>query len=76
LARRCRIYIYNLASSLGVRIKGAGLADGIEIFPKHDELRDGEFGNAIRGPLGIHRGANRRYWFYGADYDLEKQISS
>lgn len=75
LARECRIYIYNLAVKLGMRIKGLGLAEGIEIFPKHDELRQGEFGNAIRGPLGIHRGANRRYWFYGAAYDLEKQIA-
>ena len=75
LACECRIYIYNLALKLGVRIKGGGLAEGIEIFPKHDELRQGEFGNAIRGPLGIHRGANRRYWFYGADYDLEKQMA-
>jgi hypothetical protein len=75
LARDCRIYIYNLALGLGVRIKGIGLAEGIEVFPKHDELRRGEFGNAIRGPLGIHRGANRRYWFYGADYSLDKQIA-
>jgi hypothetical protein len=65
LARECRIYIYNLALKLGMRIKGIGLAEGIEIFPKHDELREGEFGNAMRGPLGIHRGANQRYWFYG-----------
>jgi TOTE conflict system, Archaeo-Eukaryotic Primase domain len=75
LARECRIYIYNLALKLGMKIKGTGLGEGIEIFPKHDELREGEFGNAIRGPLGVHRGANRRYWFYGADYDLEKQIA-
>jgi hypothetical protein len=75
LARECRIYIYNLALKLGVRIRGAGLAEGIEIFPKHDELRKEEFGNAICGPLGIHRGANRRFWFYGADYDLEEQIA-
>ncbi|HWH60164.1 MAG TPA: hypothetical protein VN682_21230 [Terriglobales bacterium] len=75
LARECRIYIYDLALKLGMRIKGIGLAEGIEIFPKHDELREGEFGNAIRGPLGIHRGANRRYWFYGADYNLEKQMA-
>ena len=75
LARECRIYIYNLALELGVRIRGVGLAEGIEVFPKHDELREGEFGNAMRGPLGIHRGANRRYWFYGADYDLEEQIA-
>ena len=74
LARECRIYIYNLALRLGVRIKGAGLAEGIEVFPKQDELKAGEFGNAIRGPLGIHRGAKRRYWFYGADYTLEKQM--
>ena len=44
-----------------------GLAEGIEVFPKHNQLQEGEFGNAIRGPLGVHRGANRRYWFYGAD---------
>ncbi len=75
LARECRIYIYNLALRLGMRIKGTGLAEGIEIFPKHDELRPAEFGNAIRGPLGIHRGAGRRYWFYGADYQLQAQIA-
>ena len=56
-------------------VKGSGLADGIEVFPKHDAIGSGEFGNAIRGPLGIHRGANRRYWFYGADYTLEDQIA-
>lgn len=75
LARECRIYTYSLALKLGMRIKGTGLIEGIEIFPKHDELRLGEFGNAIRGPLGVHRGAGRRYWFYGADYDLPKQIA-
>jgi hypothetical protein len=50
------------------------LRDGIEVFPKHDALGAGEFGNAIRGPLGIHRGPNRRFWFYGADYTLDAQI--
>ncbi|HZL70092.1 MAG TPA: hypothetical protein VFC29_22490, partial [Candidatus Limnocylindrales bacterium] len=75
LARECRIYIHDLALSLGVPVKGAGLADGIEVFPKHDAIGVGEFGNAIRGPLGIHRGANRRFWFYGADYTLEDQIA-
>jgi len=74
-ARDCRIYIHDLATRLGVPVKGGALAEGIEIFPKHNELGPQEFGNAIRGPLGIHRGANRRYWFYGADYDLEKQIA-
>jgi hypothetical protein len=58
-----------------VPVKGSGLADGIEVFPKHDAIGPGEFGNAIRGPLGIHRGANRRFWFYGADYTLEDQIA-
>jgi hypothetical protein len=24
--------------------------------------------------LGIHRGAAKRFWFYGADYDIEKQM--
>ena len=74
LAKDCRIYIYNLALALGVPVKGAGLVDGIEVFPKHDELDPGSFGNAIRGPLGIHRGASRRFWFYGADYTLAAQM--
>lgn len=74
LARKCRIYIYDLAQKLGVPVKGSGLADGIEVFPKHDEIQEGAFGNAMRGPLGIHRGARRRFWFYGADYKLEAQI--
>ena len=75
LARECRIYIHDLASRLGVPVKGAGLADGIEVFPKHDAIGAGEFGNAIRGPLGVHRGANRRFWFYGANYTLDDQIA-
>ena len=74
LAKKCRIYIYDLAQKMGVPVKGSGLAEGIEIFPKHDEIQQGAFGNAMRGPLGIHRGAKRRYWFYGADYTLEAQI--
>ena len=75
LAQECRVYIHDLALRLGVPVKGSGLAEGIEVFPKHDIIGAGEFGNAIRGPLGIHRGANRRFWFYGADYALEDQIS-
>lgn len=74
-AHSCRIYVYDLAMRLGVPVKGGGLPEGIEIFPKHDRLKTGEFGNAIRAPLGIHRGAGRRYWFYGADYNLEEQIA-
>ena len=73
-ARDCRVYVYDLALRLGVPVKGSGLREGIEVFPKHDELKPGEYGNAIRGPLGIHRGAAKRFWFYGADYDLEKQM--
>jgi hypothetical protein len=86
LARHCRQYIYELARRLKLPVKGApvdrsspasnaGLADGIEIFPRQDEVPAGEFGNAIRGPLGVHRGSGKRYWFYGADYTLEAQIS-
>jgi hypothetical protein len=75
LARDCRIYIYNLASRLKVPVKGAALGDGIEVFPKQDKLMAGEFGNAIRAPLGVHQATKKRYWFYGADYSVEKQIA-
>jgi hypothetical protein len=75
LAKDSRIYIYNLAWRLRVPVKGGGgLADGIEVFPRQDELGPAEFGNAIRGPLGIHRAVGKRFWFYGADYKLSTQI--
>lgn len=86
LARDCRLYIHSLARRLKVPVKGTRrdhnsssstviLADGIEVFPKQDEVPANEFGNAIRGPLGIHRGSGKRYWFYGADYALDAQMS-
>jgi len=79
LARDARVYIYHLAAKLKVQVKGSGLSEGIEIFPKQDELKPDEFGNAIRAPLGVHRGAREsrgwRYWFYGADYTLAEQLA-
>lgn len=75
LAKDCRLYIYNLASRLKVPVKDRGLADGIEIFPKQDKLQPGEFGNALRGPLGLHQTARKRFWFYGADYELAAQLT-
>jgi hypothetical protein len=74
LARDCRIYVCELALRLGIPVKAARQREGIEIFPKHDALKPGRYGNAIRGPLGIHRGAARRFWFYGAAEDIEAQM--
>ena len=72
-ARDCRIYVRSLALQLGIPIK-RGRQEGIEVFPKHDALKPGRYGNAIRGPLGIHRGAAQRFWFDGAGEDVEKQM--
>jgi hypothetical protein len=73
-ARDCRIYVCGLALQLGIPVKGCKQREGIEIFPKHDALKPGRYGNAIRGPLGIHRGPAQRFWFDGAGEDLEKQM--
>jgi hypothetical protein len=75
LASECRIYIYNLALRLGVPVVGGGLKQGIEVFPRQDEIEDGEFGNAIRAPLGVHRKTNLRYWFYDAAPTPETQLA-
>ena len=72
-ARDCRIYICGLALRLGIPVKTCR-REGIEVFPKHDALKPGRYGNAIRGPLGIHRGAAQRFWFHGAGEDLEEQM--
>ena len=74
LARDCRIYVYNLAARLKLPVKGAGLPEGIEVFPRHDALKPGEFGNAIRGPLGVHQADKKHYFFYSADYTLQAQM--
>src|SRR5581483_4359350 len=79
LARDCRIYIYHTALRLGLPIKGAGLPEGIAIFPRQDEIGGRESGTAIRAPLGVHRGAKEsrgwRFWFYNADYTLTDQLA-
>jgi hypothetical protein len=79
LAKDCRVYIYYTALRLGLPIKAAGLPEGIEIFPRQDEIGPDEFGNAIRAPLGVHRGAKGscgwRFWFYNADYTLTEQLA-
>jgi hypothetical protein len=50
------------------------LLDGIEVFPKQDSLAQGEFGNGLRGPLGIHRATGRRYWFGEAAKNVPAQL--
>lgn len=75
LASECRIYVYNLALRLGVPVKGGGLKEGIEVFPRQDHLESTEYGNAIRAPLGVHRKTERRYWFYDADLNPEVQLA-
>src|ERR1039458_525235 len=72
-ARDCRIYVCSLALRVGIPIR-RGKQDGIEIFPRQDALQPGRYGSAIRGPLGIHRGAGQRFWFTGVDEDIEKQM--
>jgi hypothetical protein len=75
LASECRLYIYNLATRLNLPIKTAGHTDGLEVFPRQDHVGADEFGNAIRGPLGVHRGAGgKRFWFYGAPPNCESQL--
>src|SRR5208337_2368516 len=72
-AKLCRLYVLNVARRLGVAVK-RDKSDGIEVFPRQNELQSGEFGNAIRGPLGIHRASMIRYWFEAAEPNLEAQF--
>jgi hypothetical protein len=73
-AYRLRIYVCDLAVRLAIPIKQGKQREGIELFPKQDFLNPGRYGNAVRGPLGIHRGAGRRFWFFGAEENIEAQI--
>ena len=51
------------------------LKDGIEVFPRQDRLEEGEYGNALRAPLGVHRKTNLRYWFRAAAPRPEAQLA-
>jgi hypothetical protein len=75
LAKQCRAYIHGLARKLGLSVKGAGSPEGIEVFPKHDSIARSGFGSALRGPLGVHRAVNRRFWFCDAASTTEAQIA-
>jgi hypothetical protein len=72
-AKTCRIYALNVAHQLGIAVK-RDKSDGIELFPRQNELQPDEYGNAIRGPLGIHRANMQRYWFEAAEPNLEAQF--
>jgi hypothetical protein len=72
-AKLCRLYVLNVARRLGIAVK-RDRSDGIEVFPRQDELQPGTYGNAIRGPLGIHRASMQRYWFEDAEPTLEAQF--
>lgn len=71
-----RIYLYSLLDRLGYDIRGVrGNVDGIEIFPKQESLKQGQYGNGLRGPFGIHRKSMKRYWFVDAEPNLEAQFA-
>jgi hypothetical protein len=75
-AKDGRIYLYNLLDNLGFPIRGArGNREGVEVFPKQEILKEGQFGNGVRGPLGIHRKVKERFWFRDAEPNLASQFS-
>lgn len=45
------------------------------MFPRQNIIVNGEFGNAIRAPLGIHRASMQRYWFEDAKPALDAQFA-
>jgi len=74
LAAECRMYIHDVAARIGVPVKCGSVKDGIEIFPRQDRIGRGEYGSAIRAPLGVHRRTNLRYWFSKAKQTPDAQL--
>jgi hypothetical protein len=68
--------VYSLAARLKLPLKQGRDVEGLEIFPRHDALEPGQFGNAMRGPLGVHQADKCRYWFYGGkDFSCTEQLA-
>jgi len=74
-ARDCRAYVCDVARRLGIAVRQGRQREGIEVFPKQDVVKPGRYGSAIRGPLGIHREAGKRFWFTGAAEDIAAQMA-
>ena len=74
-AGMCRLYILFRANELGIKIKVKDTDEGIEVFPRQDVIVDGKYGNAIRAPFGVHHATMLRYWFEGAEENLEAQLA-
>jgi hypothetical protein len=76
LALECRLFVHSLAARLKLPLKRGREVEGLEIFPRHDALEPGQFGNAVRGPLGVHQADKCRYWFYGGkDFSFTEQLA-
>ena len=74
LASDLRVYLCNISRRLNIAIQN-GRAEGIEIFPRQDHIGAEEFGNAIRGPLGLHRAVpGERFWFCDAAPNFAAQL--
>ena len=74
LGKQWRLLIRSLAEKLSIPVKGAGVAEGIEIFPMQDTINPEQFGNGMRGPLGVHQKSQKRYYFFGVLQTLEAQF--
>jgi hypothetical protein len=54
------------ARAFGKGLLAAHRIEGVELYPKQDQLADGP-GSLIRMPFGVHRLTGRRYGFYTSD---------
>lgn len=70
----CRRYVLHLANTLGIPIKQGEEVPGLELFPRQNLLLPDEYGNAMRGPLGVHRTCMQRFWFKDAKPNLAAQF--
>ena len=75
-AKMARVYLYQLLSRLNIPIVGFRQErEGMEIFPKQERLETEQVGSGLRGPLGVHRKAMKRYWFRDAEPEIEAQFA-
>lgn len=59
------LLLFALSSDERARMARGEVA--VEIFPKQADLREGQVGNGVRGPFGIHRKSGERYPFIMPD---------
>jgi hypothetical protein len=76
---KCHIWVFSDTTAVKMQEFLKGVCDKLniyphEIFPKQTYVKEGDYGNLVKLPLGIHRKTNKRSYFLDSNFSkIESQ---